>query len=118
MWYMVYQMPESILMNFAADLYGKRVSKHLYKIPPNRYVVKLNNKYRSYGASLYSGDSVSGYQEVGFQSFSSLVDPSTFRFVREEKNGMIYVFEDKGYVYEYFFEAETRFCATIKKIRK
>lgn len=113
MWSLIYLTPMNSLVSFAVDLYGEKVSEYLYKLPPNHYLIKLNNEYLSYGASIYSD-----HGEVGFESFSSLVDPSTFRFVREEKNGMIYVFEDKGYVYEYFFEAETRFCATIKEVRK
>lgn len=113
MWYMIYVAPMNSLLSFAVDLYGEKVSEYLYKLPPESYLVKIHNKYYGYGVSIYSD-----HGKVGYQSFSSLVDPSTFRFVREEKNGMIYVFEDKGYVYEYFFEAETRFCATIKEVRK
>lgn len=85
MWYKIYISPENSLLNFSADLYGEKISQYLYKLPPDRYLIKTHNDYLGYDVSIYSK-----YGEVGEQSFSSLVDPSTFRFVRKEWNDLCF----------------------------
>jgi hypothetical protein len=120
----VYVYSNNRIHDFAIELYGVRESEYLYNLPPfDQYCIRLPSG-TCYNSGVYlpklNGHNIDPLGD--YKAFNDLVDPKTFRFVREDTSyGTAfgnYIFEDTNYEYTLMLEAEFRIVGKPKPIKE